>query len=114
MHKVDFGEPEEARIELFCELCNKMEFGTEKEIYLIAQSYVEQFAINYYADLGESSKVKKMNIANVCNILSWALQNMGYCNKKGFVIPPQITEGLFGESVILDDGLIAQFEVENE
>ena len=96
LRQLDFNEFEDARIEIFCDRCDRMEFGTEPEIYSSAQYYVDEFHINQYPDLGSNPMTRKMSIANICDIMSWGLQNMGYLTKEGFQVKPEMEGKLLG------------------
>lgn len=106
LRQIDFNDFEEARIEIFCDQCDRLEFGIEPEVYASAQYFVDEFDINYYPDMGENAMTRKMSIANIADIMSWALQNMGYLDKKGFVVPPNMEDKILGECIVLNDQTI--------
>ena len=64
------------RIEIFCPECNRMEYGTEPEIYLSAKYFVEAMQFNYYPDLDDNGQTKNMNIAKVFDIMAWENKHM--------------------------------------
>ncbi len=103
LRQIDFNDFEEARIEIFCDHCDRLEFGIEPEIYASAQYYVDEFGINCYPDMGDNALTRKMSIANITEIMNWALQNLGYLNKNGFVVPPHLEEKILGECLVLND-----------
>lgn len=103
LRQIDFNDFEEARIEIFCDHCDRLEFGIEPEIYASAQYYVDEFDINFYPDMGDNALTRKMSIANITEIMSWALQNLGYLNKTGFIVPPHLEEKILGECLVLND-----------
>lgn len=84
LRQIDFHDFEDARIEIFCEQCDRMEFGIEPEIYTSARYYVDEFQVNFYPDLGDNMVTKKMTVASIAEIISWSLQNMGYLIQRGF------------------------------
>lgn len=110
LRQLDFNEFEDARIEIFCDRCDRMEFGTEPEIYSSAQYYVDEFHINQYPDLGNNQMTRKMSIANICDIMSWGLQNMGYLTREGFKVKPEMEGKLLGECIILNDEMADELE----
>lgn len=112
LRQIDFNDFEEARIEIFCERCDRLEFGIEPEIYTSAQYYVDEFEINFYPDMGNNAVTKKMSVANIADIMSWALQNMGYLNKDGFLVPPDLGNKVLGECIVLNDQTIDALEKE--
>lgn len=83
-----------AGAELFCPSCEKIEFGTEPEIYQAAKTFVDELGFNHFNDLEENDRTYKLNIAKVCDILSWGCKNWGILGKKGMKIPlaPHTTE----------------------
>lgn len=82
-----FHELEGARIEIYCPHCQKIEYGVEPEIYRSAERFVESMEYNYFPELNDDTKRKQLNIAKVCEIISWAYQDVGLLNKEGFTIP---------------------------
>ena len=44
--------------------------------------------------------------------MSWALQNLGYLNKEGFVIPPNMDGKILRECIIFDDQMMDDLEQE--
>lgn len=112
LRQIDFHDFEDARIEIFCEQCDRMEFGIEPEIYTSARYYVDEFQVNFYPDLGDNLVTKKMTIASIAEIMSWALQNMGYLTKEGFVVKPNMEGKILGECIVLNDQMLDELEKE--
>lgn len=109
--RIIYSEYENARIEIFCKNCERVEYGVEKEIYQSAEFFVEEMAFNHYPDLDDNQRRKQMNIAKVCEIMAWENQNIGILEGSGFTIPLKINAGFVGECVTLteedlDDGPI--------
>lgn len=94
---------EDARIELFCKECNRIEFGVEPEIYDNAKSYVEEMGFNVYPDLDDSERTKQMTIAKICEILTWQNQNIGILAPEGYKVPICKNNFYTGECVTLSD-----------
>ena len=44
-----------------------------------------------------------MNIAKVCDIMSWENMNLGFLNKEGFQVPVEMNENLLGECITLKE-----------
>ena len=103
LKQLNFSEHDEARIEIFCKNCDRIEFGVEKEIYDSAKYFVENSRFNCYPDLDDSENTKQMTIAKVCEIMSWENQNLGFLNSDGFVVPIHANENFVGECVTLSD-----------
>lgn len=90
-------------MELFCNQCDRMEFGIEPEIYQSAVYFVDEFRVNYFPDFSDVSMVKKLNVSAISNIISWAMLNLGYLEKDGFIAPPQMNQQMFKRCLVLDD-----------
>lgn len=103
LRKIDFGDFEGARVELFCNQCDRMEFGIEPEIYQSAVYFVDEFRVNYFPDFSDVSMVKKLNVSAIGNIISWAMLNLGYLEKDGFIAPPQMNQQMLKRCLVLDD-----------
>ena len=104
LRRIIYGNIEDARVEIFCSECGKIEFGIEPEIYAVAKYFVEELNYNAFPDMEESEKTKQMSIAKVGEIIAWAYKNMGYLNADGFVYPPKTGENILGESIVITDG----------
>lgn len=114
LRQLDFNEFEDARIEIYCEHCDRLEFGIEPEIYTSAQYYVDEFQVNYYPDMGDNQLTRRMSIAKTTEIMSWALQHLGYLNKEGFVVPPDMANKLLSECIVLNDELVNLLETDEQ
>ena len=111
LRRIIFSDWEDARVEIFCEQCGRIEFGVEPEIYHSACYFVDELVFNCYPDLDDNEKTKQMTIAKVCEIMAWENQNIGILEGSGFTIPLKINAGFVGECVTLteedlDDGPI--------
>ncbi|MBR6755500.1 MAG: hypothetical protein IKM15_00920 [Peptococcaceae bacterium] len=112
LRQLDYNEFEDARIEIFCDNCDRLEFGIEPEIYTSAQYYVDEFRVNMYPDMGNNQLTRRMSIASISDIMSWALQNMGYLTKEGFSVPPDMEGKILRECIVLDDQMVDELEQE--
>lgn len=109
LRQVTFTDNIDARIEIFCSECDRIEFGVEREIYGSAKFFVENSRFNCYPDLDDSENTKQMTIAKVCEIMAWENQNLGFMNGNGFVVPIHANENFIGECVTFcDDDLIEE------
>lgn len=97
LKQIIFHEIKEARIELFCPKCEKMEYGVEPEIYLSACNFIDNWTFDYYPNLDQNIKKRQMNIAKISEILSWGCQNIGILNEQGFSVPVLIQQGEWEE-----------------
>lgn len=61
-------------MECFCENCQRIEYGVEPEIYRLAEYFVDNFEFNYYLDMEENETSFQLNVAKICEILSWAFR----------------------------------------
>lgn len=103
LRRILFGNLEDARVEIFCSHCNRIEFGVEPEIYVSAKYFVEQSEFNCYRDLDESNRTRQMTIAKVCEIMTWQNQNIGILTKEGYNVELKINENFLGECIMLTD-----------
>ena len=53
-----------------------------------------------------------MTVASIADIMSWALQNMGYLTKDGFVVKPNMEGKILGECIVLNDQMLDELEKE--
>ena len=57
----------------------------------------------YKGKLSHNEKTKSMNIAKVCEILTWSYKNMGFLSADGFAIPEKITLNRWPECLICSE-----------
>ena len=112
LRRIIFSEYEDGRIEIFCNNCNRIEYGVEPEIYSSAVFFVENSGFNCFPDLDKNEKTKQMNISKVCEIMSWQNQNLGIMNEDGFCVPLQINENFVGECITLSEEDLADDVIE--
>lgn len=93
----------DSRIEVFCTECNKIEYGTEPEIYRSAKYFVETMGFNYYPDLDDNEQTKKMNIAKVCDIMAWENKHLGFLGQNGFTTSLNIDSTVLGNMLVIDE-----------
>lgn len=84
LKRVIFNDIKDARVEIFCESCDKIEFGVEPAIYQSACNFVENLEFNYYEDMSQNELTYKMNVAKVCEILAWGCKDLGLIDQDGF------------------------------
>lgn len=101
--RIIYSEYENARIEIFCKNCERVEYGVEKEIYQSAEFFVEEMEFNHYPDLDDNQRRKQMNIAKVCEIMAWENRNMGFVDADGFTVPVKMNPDVIGNCIVLDD-----------
>lgn len=103
LRRVIFNDVIEARVELFCDNCDRIEFGIEPEIYLSAKNFVEQLEFDYYDMMDENEKKLQMNVAKVAEIVAWNCKNLGLLNQDGFQVPLNMEEATFATFLTLKD-----------
>lgn len=70
-------------MEMYCEQCGKIEYGTEKEVYDLAARFIDTFQFNYFLDMVEDERSEQLNIAKMCEIISWVLSEIGLIDSEG-------------------------------
>jgi hypothetical protein len=110
LKRIIFNEVEDARIEIYCDYCDRIEFGVEQEIYRSALFFVDEIGFNCYPDLENNEKTKRMNVAKVCEIMAWGNRNIGILSKDGFEVPLKMNENLMGECLVLSDEELDEIE----
>lgn len=103
LKKIVFSDLEDSRVEIFCEDCDRIEFGVEKEIYLSAKFFADETGFNCYPELEESARSQQMNIAKLCDIMGWVTQNLGFLTKEGFQVPLKLNKNFLGECITLTE-----------
>jgi len=106
LRKITYSAYDEAKIELFCENCNRIEAGVEPEIYKLAEYYVDEMKYDHYPNLDSSLHKRRMNIALVCDILNWGFKNSGLLQKNGFNVALTLDEDIMGEAFSFSDSYL--------
>lgn len=114
LRRIIFSDYEEARVEIFCNECDRIEFGVEPEVYASAKFFVENSKFNCFPDLDDNESTKQMTIAKVCEIMAWHDQNLGFANEDGYVVPLNLNENFIGECITLCDEDLEDVEEEIE
>ena len=109
---LDFGQIETANLEIFCENCDKIEYGVEPEIYAVSKYFVEEFNFNIFPNNDISAKTTQLNIAKICDIIAWGCKNMGILSARGFNVPLDISKSILGEDVIFHDDDLNDVEID--
>lgn len=73
-------------VELYCSQCNKIEYGTEPEIYQLAKEFVEEFEFNYFPDIEEGVWCDQLNAAKLCELFGWLFERMGALDENGITV----------------------------
>jgi len=101
IRRMVFSEDDNARVELYCPSCEKIEFGVEKEIYAAAEYFVEELEFQCYFDIPNPLLQKQMNIAKAAEIMAWGFQTLGYLDENGFNTPVKTPDYLLHEHLQL-------------
>ena len=110
LRRIIFSDDEDARIELFCSQCDRIEYGIEPEIYNNAIQFVDRLKFNIYADLDDNEKTRRMNIAKVCEIMAWGDKNLGILDGNGFNVPVKNCTEVSDKSMVLTKAMLAADE----
>lgn len=115
LKRIVFNDFEDARIEIFCNSCGRIEYGVEKEIYNSAKTFMNTFTINFFPSLPSNDSTYQMNIAKICEILAWGFKNTGLIDKDGFTITlPSNSTNLDECSVFCADEITKENQQKNE
>ena len=112
IRRILYGNNPEGRIEIFCTECNRIEYGVEQEIYVVAKYFVEEFNFNMFPNNDDSEKTEQMNIAKICDIIAWGCKNMGILTGKGFNVPLDLEKTVLGEEVIFHDDNLDDVQID--
>ena len=110
IERLVFSLEEDARIELVCNPCQRIEYGVEKEIYQAAQYYIDEIGFNYFQTLNSTAQTRQMNIAKVAELITWGMENLGYLQPEGFVYPLQTDKLVLSEALHLSAKDLARSE----
>ncbi len=110
LRQIFFSELDDARIEIFCKNCNRIEFGVEPEIYRSAKFFTERTGFNYFANMDNTDAISQMNIAKVSELMAWVCQNIGILDNNGFRVELEANENFIGECLVLKDSDLAEDE----
>lgn len=73
--------------------------------------FVEQTSFNHYPELDDAEQTKRMNIAKVCEIMSWENKGLGFLSDEGFAVP--VDKSLFlGECLHVTEDDLCDGEIE--
>lgn len=104
--RISFSDFEEARQEIYCEACARIEYGVEPVIYRSAENFVEALDFNHYPDLEDNARSRRMNVAKVSEILAWGCKSMGILTEDGFQVPIDTeTQRMDGTLILTEDAL---------
>lgn len=70
-------------VELYCEKCQKIEYGTEPLIFQLAQDFIDSFEFNYFPEMEENERCEQLNVSKMCDIFSWVFEEIGLLEETG-------------------------------
>lgn len=108
LRRINYGNAEEGRLDIFCPSCNRIEYGVEPELFKLAKYYVNEIGFDYYEDLDDSIRKDRMNLAKVCEIMQWCCKNLGILSKKGFKAQVGLDEIASGQDLLLSEKFLAE------
>lgn len=103
IRQIVFNSCAEARLEIFCTDCDRIEYGVEPQIYEQAAYFVDELRFKQADFGGDDEKSRRMQIAKVCDILAWGARHWGILNDEGWTIDLPQSEKRFPYGVILED-----------
>ena len=112
LKRIIFSDCKDARIEIYCDSCERIEYGIEPPIYRSAQNFVDSLAFNYFADMDQNDRTRRMDVAKVCEIMAWGYKNTGLLDEQGFTVtlPPLKNHALEKCLILTDDELPPETE----
>lgn len=84
LREIVYSNCKTARTEIFCSECNRMNWGSEPEIYAIGKSYMHESKFYIYKDMAASTLKDEMNRARLNEFLTWSLETLGFLDENGF------------------------------
>lgn len=109
LRKITYATYDETKIEVYCDSCHRIEYGAEPEIYKIASYYIDALRYDHYPGLDNSERKRRMNIAVICDILTWGFKNAGLLGEDGFESPIHIDEDMLGQALTIADRNLSAF-----
>lgn len=103
LRRILYGLADGGRVEIFCDDCDRIEYGVNKEIYHVAKYFEDEFQLNLYPENDDSLQTYQMNVAKICDIIAWGCKNLGLLDERGFKVPVDISGSILGEEVVLYD-----------
>lgn len=108
--RILFNDVADARVELYCEACARIEYGVEPEIYQSARNFVDNLAIDFYETLDDNEKKHQMNVARVSEIMAWGFRNTGLLSAEGFTVPLHMDKEDWAECMVMRNDQVPSME----
>ena len=108
LKRITFNDFEDARIEIYCDSCDRIEYGIEPEIYRSAQNFVDNLDFNFYTDMEQNARTRRMSVAKICEIMAWGFKNTGLLKEDGFTVPVVCENHTLEHCLILTEDDLAE------
>lgn len=106
LKRLIFSDFTDARVEIYCEHCERIEYGVEPEIYKSARNFVDNLGFNYYTDMDQNAQTRRMNIAKVAEIMAWGYRNTGLLNDDGFTVSLSYKDTMMEQCLVITDDML--------
>lgn len=103
LKRIMFSDHTDARVEIYCDVCGRIEYGVEPELYQSARNFVDDLEFNYYNDLAQNEETHRMNVAKVAEIIAWGYQSGGLLDEKGFTVPLKKQDHLQDQCLVITE-----------
>lgn len=103
LKRLIFSDFTDARVEIYCEQCERIEYGVEPEIYKSACNFIDNLGFNYYTDMDQNAQTRRMNIAKVAEIMTWGYRNTGLLDDQGFTVPLSYRDTMMEQCLVITD-----------
>ena len=113
LKRIFYGNTKDGRVEIFCSECDRIEYGVEREIFLSAKYYVDEFGFTLYPGQEITQKIYQMNVAKICVIIAWGFKSFSLLDYDGFKIPFDIATEILGEEIIFTEEELENIEIED-
>ena len=94
------------RIELYCDTCEKIEYGVPQALFDSAKAAVERLGFNYYPEMEAGATRTQMNISKLATLTSWQLRYAGLDDDERLGAPVAVgASGMDATTVVADSEL---------
>lgn len=87
LKRITFNDFEDARIEIYCDSCDRIEYGVEPEIYRSSAKLCGQSGFQLLHRYGAKCAHSPLSVAKICEIMAWGFKNTGMLDAEGFTVP---------------------------
>ena len=90
LKQIIYDDTIDPRVEIFCNHCDRIEYGVEPEIYSMAKYFVDEIGFDHYPEMDNNLTKER------------AFKGVDYLDMDGFKYPISMDKHLIGESVAID------------